>query len=533
MSWGNHFPIKIFVDQTMKDVLDAEKNPLINIEYDWDVLTKASPILAFSLEIKKGAAPGAPQVSFYSFLTWYLYQFNGILEYDYVKNAYKILGKKSDGGAPLEIAQWMMTPPDCTFPEPLRYQERSINHSAENKDDTDQENPNGFKSVRRDAFDAVNYTHFPEQVTPKVESKLVREKPSIRFSFKELSDTVDLDKLVPGAFIEIKKNTLLGETWCDDPIFKGKPYRLTKLSFHAVPTNTFQEVERLIQEYELEILVEAEAKEETYVERPPFQEPVYPFSIPGKIFSEVGDKEQTTHNIAKQEKVPLGQYQVKVPLVADDKKVVVPFMPDFSPGQHYFPLCKDQQVMLAVYFRTAKIERILDWQPLARLPLDTQANQIVFASNGKDKSVIEKHEFENGQNSVFTIKQSSSPDQTQTFKIQEKEITITVEEKGKNTVLIKFNRETGLFLQVKDDVSGVIQQSEYNGTAITHLSQKGGDKSIIVQTPESIAFECKQYSIKCDEAVIDAKKGITQKAGNKIYLEAPAINGKGAVDFAK
>ena len=382
-SWGHHFPIRLFVDKTMKDVIDAEKNPLITIAYDWDVLTQASPILAYSLEFKRGLPPNQ-QVSFYSFLMWYLHKFNGILDYDYEKNKYTIRGKKEEGGAPIVLANWICSPPECRFPEPLRSLDRTIKHTAESQEPTDVENPNAFQTVRKDALDDASYIHFPDQITQKVKSKMLREKPWIRFHVLELAEFLSMDKLLPGKSVEFKKDDSAVETWADDPLFKGKPYRMVNIFFRAMVDDELLNIERPNQVYALTVAIDAEAKEETYVERPEFQSPAYPFFLPGKIFSEKGDKEQTTFNLVKHEKIPLGHYQVKVPLVQDQKKVIVSFMPDIISGQHYFPLCKDQQVMLAVYFQTAKIERALDWQRLTRLPLDTQGNQVVFGSNGKD-----------------------------------------------------------------------------------------------------------------------------------------------------
>lgn len=525
-SWGHHFPIKLFVDKTMKDVIDAEKNPLITIAYDWDVLTQVHPVLAFSLEFRRGLPPNQ-QVSFYSFLTWYLHQFNGILDYDYEKNNYTIRGKKKEGGSPLVIPDSNSTPPQCQFPEPLRSLDRTIKHSAESQEPTDVENLNGFQAVRKDALDDTEYVHFPDQITQKVKSKMVREKPLIRFHLTEL-EKLGLEKFLPGKLVEFQKKSAL-ESWVDDPLFKGKPYRVVNISLRLVITTEQLEVERKDQEFDMTVAFDAEDKEETYVERPAFQSPSYPFFLPGKIFCDKKEAEQTTFTLIKHEKIPLGHYQVLVPLVEDKKKVIVPFMPDIISGQHYFPLCKDQQVMLAVYFQTAKIERALDWQPLTRLPLDTQANQVVFGSNGKDKYVVQRHEFKDGKNSVLIIKQSSSPDQTQTVQIQEKELTITVEEKGKSTVLIKLHRDTGLLLQLKDDASGVTQQTEYTTASITHLSKGKPGESIIVQTPEAISLKAKACNIECDDMIVDAKKTITQKAANKVFIEAPAVNIKDKV----
>lgn len=513
-SWAHHFPIKIYVDQTMKDVIDAEKNPLISIKYDLPILNEVSPIIAL---------PISSHVSFYSFLMWYLYKFNGIWDYNYKEHSYSISEKKSEGKT-IVVPEWEITPAICKYPEPPRYIKRLLKHSAESSDHTDEDNPNGFQAVRKDEFDESSYTHFPEQVSIETESKLAPEKPALQFHLKDFSDSLTFEQLIPGTLIEIKGDETRGGNWCDESAYKGKIFRLTEISIKASNCSPSDAPKVPVSNFQLKIEAFAESKEESYVLRPPFQEPVYPFSIPGKIFCDLGDKEQTTFNIVKNEKIPLGYYLVKVPLVDNDKKIIVPFIPDFTSGHHYFPLCKDQQVMLSMYFQTAKIERILDWQPLARLPLDTQANQIVFASNSKDKFFIQKHEYKNGKDSVFIIQQSSSPEQTQTIQIEEKKVIVTVEEKGKHTTTIQLDRDSGLTLKLKDESSGVTQQSIYNSESMTHTSEGKGGKSTFVQKPDSISLECKKFNLKCDEATIEASKTGTLQAASKLFLKAPVIN---------
>ena len=181
------------------------------------------------------------------------------------------MGKKTDGGAPIAIPKWITTPPECQLPQPLRAKERTIKHTADNQDPTDVDNPNGFQAVRKDAFDDSGHSYFPDQLTPKIQSKLLREKPFIRFLLQELAEYLEMDKLVPGKFVEFKKNEITGETWTDDALFKGKPYRIVNVSFNAVINTDLMEVERLKQFYHINVKVEAEAKEELYVERPYFK----------------------------------------------------------------------------------------------------------------------------------------------------------------------------------------------------------------------------------------------------------------------
>jgi hypothetical protein len=95
--------------------------------------------------------------------------------------------------------------------------------------------------------------------------------------------------------------------------------------------------------------------------------------------------------------------------------------------------------------------------------------------------------------------------------------------------LIHFDRESGLTLKVKDDASEVTQQTTYNSTAIIHTSEGKDGKSTIIQKPDSVSIECKKYIVKCEEGTIEATKTLTQKAANKIFLDAPIINAKDTV----
>lgn len=520
ITWGSHFTKKIFVDKTMKDVLEEEKKPLISVKYDFEELNKAHPILAYSLE---------KQVSFYSFLMWYLHLTNGIFEYDYKTKSYIIRGKKSEDGAPLPLAEWSVTPALCSYPEHARYFERTIKSSAVNQDQNDSQNPNWIDSVRNDILDDTHHTLFPDQIPQVVKSKLHPEKPSITFTLKELPLDFDLDQFLPGTLFELKGDVNRGGKWCEDADFKGHIFRITDIAIQITRTTTGAPTKRYVQPYNLVIEVTAEYKEETYVKRPAFVNPVYPFFTPGMIHSQIGDEEQTTFNLVKNEKIPFGHYQVRAPLAGNDKKVIVPFNPDMMSGQFYFPHTKDQKVMLAIYFQAAKIDRMLDYQPLSRQALEEQACLILFGSSGKDKYCVQKHHFKDGKDSVLIIKQSSSDKQTQTIQFQEKIIQVTVEEKDKSTLSIQINRDEGLSITLKDEAAGSTQTTIYTPESITHTSKGKGGTSTMVQAPDAISFETKTFNVKCDDLIFEMAKTLSQKATNKIFIEAPIVNIKDKV----
>lgn len=514
--WEQKFPTRIYIDETMKDVIEKHNDPDISIKYDWDKLEDKRPIIAFSLSKRHHA-------SFYSFLIWYLHQENGLWSYDYKTHSYSITGKKMEAeGEPLDIYEKLVAPPLCKFSQPPRFNIKKIKHSSDTVDYEEEENENSIKSVTVESMDALDYHAFPELAHEVIHSTQDFEKDEIDLEFVEFSDKVFIDKLIPGSFIRFK-----GEeegSWCNEPCYKDKIFRIRNVYIEANKEESSEELVKSVQAYKLTVKAKLELPEETFAEWPIFIPPTYPFAIHGKIFSDLGDKEQTTYKILETPTAPLGQYLVHVPLAGEEKKVVAPFTPDFMTGQCYFPLCKEEKVMLSMYFGTAKIQRTIDWQPFNRLPLGVQANQMILGSNGKDKYVILRHEFEDGKDSIFTIKQSSSETQTQTIQIKEDEVLVTVEEKDKKNLSIRLNKEEGVVVSFEDQAAGVTQQTSLDGKAMTHTCKGSDGTSIIVQKPDSVAFECKNFTVNSDTVVIEAKDSISFKGTNKVNIEAKVAN---------
>jgi hypothetical protein len=523
-SWNAHFRTKVFVGQTMKDVIDAEKNPLISLKYDWEELNKVSPIIAFSL--KKRGLPKSQWVSFYSFLMWYLELAGGVFEYNYNENSYSILGKKSETGKPVNVAEWETRLFKSDPPEKERYHEQIIKHSAENDDHEDKENPHGFPGVTEDAFDDAEGHRYPEKIKKAILSPSTLEKHLISFNLARFLDPFDLSQITPGVLIAIKGEEKLGGLWSEAAEIKDQTFRLRDVSFVATKPIVSQWIKQPVQPFDLEVRITAESKDEPYIDRPEFKEPVYPFQIEGKIFCETGDKEQTAYNYAKSDKNPKGVYQVIVPRAGKDKKVIVPFTPHGESSNEHFPLTKDVEVMLAMYFQTAKIVEVIEFNNLVLPPPDTQIQQKVWASNGKDKFIREKQEFK-GQENNFSIEHSTTADQKQILEITEQKILITVLEKGKNVAMVEINRQPlGLTLQVKDEEKGSTQQAVLTPAGIVLTSEGKEGKTTTTLTPDSVAIETKKFEIKCEEGVLEAKKTLTFKAGSEINNDAPITKAK-------
>jgi hypothetical protein len=515
-TWGEHYPLGIYVDASMKDVIEAHKNSEITINYNFSILEQTLPIIAFSLAYNN-SRPENEQVSFYSFLTWYLHQEGGILAYDYEKNSYSILAQKEPpSGDPYQILDWWIAPPTSKSPRTSRYNSRVIQHTSDTFDPEDQPNQNAFTSVRRDSITPNNYQAFPEQAQEKVAPCLVPQFDQLEVEALQFQKDFHLDKLIPGSYVSFATHSV--ESWSQDACYNGKVFRSRLLFFEADKLDVSEIMEKPVQNYRLYVKAILEPKEEIYIERPYYYPPLYPFSIQGKIFSDIGDTEQTTYKISEGEQAPQGQYLVAVPLAGEEKKLVVPFTPDLMSGQYYFPFCKGEKVLLSVYFHTAKIQRIIDWQPLARLPSGVQGNQIVLSSNGQDKYAFIKHEFEGGTNSVITIQQATSPNQIQTIQIQDQSLVISVDQLNTRIITIQLNSNCGLLLSLQDQSSEITQEVALDGQNIILTCSNASDTSQFAQSPDSITLTCKQFNVSSETINLAASDTITQSGQSKVNI---------------
>ena len=518
-TWEEHYPTNIYIDESMKDVLEKHLNPEIKINYKWDLLEIKHPIIAFSLQHKYWLS-SYEQTNFYSFLIWYLHQENGILKYNFQDHSYTINGKKDVSAPPVEVAEWFITPPLCILPSPARYNEKTLKHTADALDQEDKENEEAFQSVRRETFDPQHYRVYPEQAKEQIHTSLFTDKNEVEVNFTNFSNDIQLDKLTPGSLICFKG--VDEGNWSQDLCFKDKNFRIRNLDVSINKIGVTEEVNKLIQVFQLNVKARIEEEEALFIEFPRFIPPTFPFYIQGKVFCDIGEKEQSTYKILESEKAPQGQYLVQVPL-AGEKKVLAPFVPSYS-GQYFYPFSKDAKVMLAVYFHTAKIDRPIDWDPLARLPAGVQGNQMVLASNGKDKYTVMRHEYVDGKDSFYTIRQSSSEEQMQTIEMKEKDLLIAVNEKDKRHLFIQLNHESGFVLSLDDKETGNQQQIVFDGTSLIHTCKGDEGTSLIIQKPDAVAIECKKFSIKSESISIEASDSIFQEGKNKFDIKTKIAN---------
>lgn len=515
-TWSEHFPIAVYVEETMKHVLDDQKNPEITVDYQFSSLEKELPIIAFSLPYKK-TLPSEQQSSFYSFLNWYLLKENGIWNYDYTKNTYSILSEKPSSDDPYAIFEDWVSPPTYIFPEVPRANKKITGHSCKQQNVTDTTIKTAFEGVCREELALLTPLSALDLLEQEIQSPPVPEQPEVELEVNLFSEDFHIDKLIPGNFLSFRGSSKL-DTWTADPVYKNQVFRSRILRLEAHKLSPSQKIAQPVATFTLSVNVLLESKTEPFIERPPFHPPSFPFSIHGTVFGNLGDAQQSTYQILQEGSQ--SYYQVTVPLAGEEKKLIVPFIPDFMTGQYYFPFCKGEKVILDMYFHTARIQRIVDWQPIARLPQGVQGNQILLSFKDKDAYAILRHEFENLSNSVITLKQASSSTQSQTVMLKEKDMTLQVQDDQK-TLLVHLNQDTGLTISLTQS-SGMIQKWELNGDAIVHTCKNNSGESKITQKPDSIAIVCNEFKVDAKTISFTAEDKISQEA-LEITLDALEI----------
>lgn len=517
-TWREHFPTSIYVDKSMKEALEEHKNPQITLKYDFPPLEAKKPITAFSLPYNP-LIPMEDQPSFYGFVHWYLHKEGGIFAYDYKTHSYSVLAKKPAEGESYKIEEKWVTPPRGLHPSVARYNTKIVTHTAQSSDVEDKENQEGYKSVHRDFMHAKGHTIFPGHASEAVISVLHPKEKELSLCTLFFEDDFHLDKLVPGTLVGFPTDL---RSWTKD--HQDKVFRVKATTFLANKLDP-PDVEKPIQNYEISCTTLLEAKDETFIERPRFLPPVFPFEIQGTLFCDIGDEKQSTFKITKGEQTPQGHYHVLVPLAGKDQKVIVPFLPNM-PGQFFFPYDKDHEVLLAMHFHTAKILGAINHQNRVLFPADVQGKQIVFSYNNTDEYTVVKQEFKEDKKSVMTIEQVTSDKQMQIITLKDKEVVVVVETKDEKTVLIQFSSEKGLILSVNDKKGKISQEIVLDGKQISQTCKNDSDTCTIVQTPDSTTVTCKNFNVKADKIVMDAKETINCKANSKFNLEAPIANAK-------
>ncbi len=392
--WRQHHPYDLLVGKTFKDVLEAHKGDKITLKYDWDPLTKTFAVITVPVGMDAGGA------SFYDFVMWVLFHHKGIWTYDSMQNEYTISGAKDSQGAAQQLDQLDIEECRADFPETVRFNVNVLNGCSEDPKRQEAQQDQAITGVHQDYLERYPIAaDFQDRQSLETERLLVREH-ELHLVFRRFPRIT----YRPGSLAQIK-----GGLWSDKIFQHGKTYRVRSVVMdgRATDPEVMSDHNLSFTRYDLNMESQLETPEEKWIPRPSFQPPRYPVLVEGKIVSEQGEEAAETYQIYQDADTSRDQYKVTIPLF-DNQQVVVPFEPNLLAGHFYFPAYKNARVLVGLYLHRATIERFLDWRPEARLPADTQGNQIIMGKTSTSSTAL-SHTYVD-EKPVFKVHRTSDKD---------------------------------------------------------------------------------------------------------------------------
>lgn len=415
--WRQHFPCELFTEKSLKQVVDTYKSDSIKVIYDAPAFDSTRPLIFL------GCQPGVGQASFYDWLLWLIDAQGLVFFYDYATKQYKITAQKDASGTPAKLHPEDIAGLWVVVPEVARYKANILNAYSEDPQTKPIANAEATDPIRQDFLIRTAVAAQVDDRETLERTRLRLRKPELRVEMRRFPS----DPLVPGQMIKLEDpdKRYGGFRLAIPTLLKDKTLRLFGLELSAV--SRAQGVDDGQQQgnagFELSMTLRFEQKEEEFVRLPAFLAPTYPRFIEGKIVSETGADDEETYQIYTDSKTSVDQYQVSIPLFAD-QKIKVPFNPNLFSGHYYFPAYKGERVLIAMDLFRAWLKRFLDWRPDARLPADTQGNHLLLGKKPTNSTSL-RHVYVDAK-PVFKIKRTNEKD---TSMIEIKEGTLTIEVK--------------------------------------------------------------------------------------------------------
>ena len=399
--WRQHRPSVLYVDKALKDLIEDNKPDGVTIAYSWSDVTTQHPILALGLGVPKNDA------TYYDFIFWLCDKQNVGFYYDPSADKYTYADAKPTS-SPAKLEHEDVAFIEACLP-PLRRDAVSVlnayTDAATSKQDIT--NADGVTGVQ---------THYlirsqvASDLTDRVTLETARAKqnqPQARVTYK----------VFPGVPLVPNMELSLGEAWSTNVFQNASTYRVVsaRVDAKAVSQEATDDMGEETNRYQLDYEVYVELDADPVVRYPPFVRPRFPFFVEGKVLSETGADDELTFQPYQDANTSIDYYKVKIPLYAN-QKVIVQYEPLTLAGHFFFPLYKDERVLVALDFDHARIHAHLDWRPSGRLPTDTQGNHLLVGKKDKNWTSI-SHTYADSK-PTLTIQRVLDTD-TQTITVTE------------------------------------------------------------------------------------------------------------------
>lgn len=406
--WQQHFPCDLLTNKSFADAIAAHRGD-VDVTCDWDVASKVMPLVFFQLDPERAA-------SFYDLVVWYTAQREGVLSFDHKKRSYTLQSSKASKDATIAFTAGDLAGLRSVFAPVPRHVPRVKNSYAEAPTTTALSNANAATGVFRDVV-------LRSPITKDASDRAALEKSRPLLPLREIA--LEYGRLPTDAPLP---NTVFSVTAVSQALAQPTEFRVYALQLTA--SALAEDAERSYGEkataFELSISAQLEAKDDLRVRLPAYQTPHFPGLIEGKVVSEVGAADELTYQLYSDEATSLENYQVKVPLFAD-QIVSAPYEPYTGAGALYLPLYKGQRVLLGFELDRVRIRELLVWRGDAKVPLAGQGQHLFLGKTAQNNTSV-LHDYQ-ADKPVFRILRTNQKD-TALLKLEEGKLTLKVEEKS-------------------------------------------------------------------------------------------------------
>lgn len=394
--WRQHFPLALYTETSLADVITANSNKYVTVQFPDTTMTAVQPLIFLGLDPRNRPSERA---SFYDLVMWRLDETARMWIFDYAQKVYQIHKTKLPP-APIPI-----TPDDVEeiftyYPPPPRHGRSLLNDYTEqvqNREVTSanpQLTENLVAGVRQDAlFGTAIATEFESELEERAEL-FTLPKPDFVLRYRLFPSA----PFAPGVGVNFAPEQIdfASETVLIPPEALAEPCRVYRVSMSGTTLE-----KDVLPDYDGKVAGRFACRVNVWIETaanpeprlPAYVTPKYPVHIQGKVLSEVGQPQEETYQFYPDPVTSLNRYKITIPLWAD-QIITVPYNPNMDPGHFYFPAYKHERVLIAFYYDHAFLKRFLDWRPTAQLPLETQGDQLLLGKTPVNRTSV-RHTYQN------------------------------------------------------------------------------------------------------------------------------------------
>lgn len=503
--WTQHFPCALYVDKSYREVLEANRGPLIQLTYDWKLLTTKQP------HVFLGHEPHERAASFYDFVLWIVTSHGGFFVYDYAQHRYALAESKPVAGPESELHPADISSLRLAYPQLPRHVVRVHNSDAELAKTTaihPRETKREVTGIQHDYLLRTPLSSAVEERATREQRRLFAAyAPKLEATFSRWPTSA----LCPGSAVQLSEKELFLVTGTVLPsAFAGAKARVdaVTLSADAVGQNPDDGFGSDRTSFHVRGTVSLRHEDDRRPTQIPFVPPSYPRLLEGKIVCEEGEDEDKTYQIFEDPDTGIESYNVEIPLF-ENQRIRVDFQPLLQSGHFYFPAYKKARVLVAVDLDRAWLVRYLDWRPEGRVPKETQGNHLLVGKRPQNGASL-RHVYEDNK-PVLRIKRTHDKD-TQLLEVAEGHLLLQVEDedhpKGTLGCAIRLDKEKGGAVTIENGTDEVTQSIRMDGRKVEIRVKGKEDESLVTQTQSAVIIQCKSFQLDAD-TIECRSKGIT------------------------